>query len=345
MVLRMNSQSSNSRFIVSRPDGQAGLTPEIPQGEIPIGYLNRYHADHDIRCAFCEKHTLHRRGFTAQMEDGRQALCGRDCATKYFGKEVADTFERDLEKEIRKESRRKILRRTLAGVPQCLKMIEESWIDAERKYLPASFSLGNFFRDSGLTTKLLKNGHYEHKETQTRWEEKEDQYGVLKKFPVHEEVVVLSIRAAAVLRTGPRKESELAKAFSELELLSAADPNDDFTDAIVDRILAKRLKVIQHVEKACRFLDGCAAFYTKDNIKSLSLFSRESRSTAQKVALHKTSEGFRLIVEPDGYFQRNETFGALEKQTFDLPDIGNRPSAPILVGMLRRGEADELRDC
>ena len=76
----MSVQDPPSRFIVSRPDEQSNLTPEIPKGEIPTHYINRYHADHDVSCAFCDKHTLHRKGFTAEMADGRIALCGRDCA-------------------------------------------------------------------------------------------------------------------------------------------------------------------------------------------------------------------------------------------------------------------------
>jgi hypothetical protein len=42
---------------ISRPEMQVGLTEIIPLGEIPTGYLNRYLAEREVRCAFCDNHT------------------------------------------------------------------------------------------------------------------------------------------------------------------------------------------------------------------------------------------------------------------------------------------------
>ena len=99
-------ETETSEFIISRPELQAGLVDEIPEGEMPSRYINRYHAENEVRCGFCKQHQAHNRGFTALMDDGRMALCGRDCGIKYFGEEAASKFEEELDQQIRRESKR-----------------------------------------------------------------------------------------------------------------------------------------------------------------------------------------------------------------------------------------------
>lgn len=72
-------------FTIADPEAQEGLVADAV-GIEPVGYINRYDLDRDneVRCAFCAVHQKHQRGVTAELPDGRIALCGRCCAERIF---------------------------------------------------------------------------------------------------------------------------------------------------------------------------------------------------------------------------------------------------------------------
>ena len=72
------------------------LVERVEPGTIPIRYVNGYHVKRLLPCAFCTAHTQHRRGVTAQLDDGRLALCGHCCAKKLFGEEFHAKLLTDL---------------------------------------------------------------------------------------------------------------------------------------------------------------------------------------------------------------------------------------------------------
>lgn len=88
------------RFCIKEPQKLSGLTERIEKGAVPVRILHGYdetpqggrkagHKPH-IRCAFGH---LHWHGFVVELEDGRTALIGEDCARDHFGKEIIDHIE------------------------------------------------------------------------------------------------------------------------------------------------------------------------------------------------------------------------------------------------------------
>lgn len=328
-----------SNFIISKPDLQAGLTAEIPRGEIPIQYINRYEAEHEVRCAFCDKHTPHKKGFTAQMEDGRIALCGKDCGIKYFGKEVADNFEEELEKQIRKATKRKIIKRTLDGAPVVLARLKDEWIELEENAVAACRALHMDFRYSGILNQINERGHFELKDVKRRWIEREDEFGQTKRVPVDEEIVLLKVSAASVLRTGEGAASRLKRAKRELQRLLAVDTSKELSDTVVERMTACRSSILADLTNGVRYLDLCNQFFTKDNIKAMSKLTRHVKTNLGKIALHKRPHGFDLILTPEDYVEDDEIYNfGRERETFHIASFENRPTINDLVAPLKSGE-------
>ena len=314
-----------SEFIISRPDLQAGLVDEIPEGEIPIRYINRYHAEEEMRCAFCHQHQAHNRGFTALMDDGRLALCGRNCGIKYFGEEAASKFEEELDQQIRRESKRKIVRRTLNGIPAVLDLLTDDLLDMEREALAACRALHYGFRYSGILSKLNEQGHYELKETKRRWIDQVDKEGRTKRVPIEEEKVVLRVRTASVMKTGESPTHQLEKARRLLEQLATKNAGEDLSDVIVERMGEYRSKAMSAIRNGVRFLDLCSQFFTKDNVKALSRLAERVQASVETVALHKRTDGFDLILEENTYYKR---------EAYPVPDFAERPKVDDLISPL-----------
>ncbi|WP_406736855.1 hypothetical protein [Thioclava sp. GXIMD4215] len=276
-----HEQFSLESLIISKPDLQPGLKESIAKGEKPSHYLNRYHAEHKVRCAFCDSHMPHNKGFTVQMEDGRIALCGKNCAEEFFGKEVADNHEQELEKQIRRATKRKIIKRTLDGIPNALGLISEELVEMERQAAAASHALFGEFRYSGIQSELTEQGRYELKELKRRWVEREDRYGVTQRVPIDESKVVLTVEGAAILRGGDALPLlRFQRARKQLSQLLAVDTSKELSDIVIDRMTEARSQVIRDVRDACRFLDLCAQFYTKENVKKLSKLAQKVKSSA-----------------------------------------------------------------
>src|SRR5215207_3152148 len=81
-------------FRIREPQKLAGLTERLEKGAKPVRILYSYdekppggrkagHALH-VRCAFGHPHW---KGFVVEIEDGRKALVGEDCAREHFGRE------------------------------------------------------------------------------------------------------------------------------------------------------------------------------------------------------------------------------------------------------------------
>ncbi len=324
-------------LVIFKPDLQPGLTDVIPPGEIPSHYINRYQAEYKVRCAFCDSHMPHNRGFTVRMEDGRTALCGKDCATKYFGKQIADNHEKELEKQIRRATKRKIIQRTLEGVPAALVLLSDDWIEMEERALEASHALHIEFRYSGIQSEISEQGRYELKESRRRWIERDDEFGRTRRVPIDEERIILSISGAAILRGGEmRPPVRLRRVKENLEKLLGVNTERELSDLVVERMSETRSHLFSDIRNAARFLDLCTQFYTKENIKALSRLTKHVKSTAGKIALHKRPYGFDLIITPIDYSGEDEIFNlGREQETYPLPDFTAKPQVEALLAELK----------
>lgn len=315
-----------SEFIISQPERQIGLAQEIPEGEVPLRYINRYHAGEKVRCAFCKQHQAHNRGFTALMDDGRFALCGRDCGIKYFGEEAAAKFEEELDQQIRRESKRKIVRRTREGVPMVLQMLTDDLLEMEALAMEACSGLRSGMQNSDVISKIDDNGHFVLTETKRRWIDKIDKNGRSSSVPIDEKHIVLSVKKAAVLHSGGPPIRELAKARKLLAQLTAKEVSGELSDTVVDRMIKHRADALSALRNGTRFLDSCALFFTKENAEALTRLCQLSQTAIEKVSLHKRPTGFELRLDKGGY---------IEAERYPIPDFRHRPRVDELLSPLQ----------
>lgn len=324
-----------NKFLISNPEMQTGLTDIIPLGQVPSHYINRYRAVQKVRCAFCDKHTPHNNGFTVQMKDGRTALCGIDCAKDYFGEVVAKDFEKSLEKQIKKEANRKIISRTLIGIPKTLTLLTDDLIEMEALAISATEPLAKYFQHSGIQTKTTDSGTYEHKELRRRWVDQQDIHGNLRKKAVDEEITILRVGAASLLRGNDlRRIARLKRAKKELKILQSANSETHLSDTIVERISAKRKAIISDIENGIRFLELCRQFFTKENIKALSRLSQLLQTNSKAFALHTRPYGFDLVIASDQYSLEHD-FENPARATFQISDLSQQPSVETLLAALK----------
>ncbi|OWY08712.1 hypothetical protein B6V74_12870 [Thioclava sp. F42-5] len=312
---------TSEEFTPARPELQAGLTEAIPEGEIPSRYINRYHADHDVPCAFCNKHTDHRRGFTVQMKDGRIALCGRDCAKFYFGPEVARDFEKKLKEEEDRRATASVIARAMRGVPQALESITDNWIANERAMREVVSSLAELVGRASRVPEVTSGGHLELREMRRRFVEREVG-GVVRRVPVDEEVTLVRARHAGALLRQSEKEA-LQGARDCLSKLVGARAPENLSMLALKRIGEVRTSGLSRLRDGVEFLDLCSRFFTKENIASFSdLVWR--LGVASNVALHRRKYGYELVVVSHEV-----------KTSYKLPSLDDRPTERSISLLLR----------
>ena len=171
--LPVQTVSKKNPYQVTDPQSQAGLTEVIEAGQIPVRYINKYHTNHDVRCAFCDKHTPHRRGFTAIMKDGRIALCGIDCGRHYFGEEVARNFEKALQKTEEEADRDAILEAAMEDLPVLYEEVCKKWVPLEQSVRSIINALPTF-PGNVLKRQTDDNGDFIISDVEVRWFEMPD---------------------------------------------------------------------------------------------------------------------------------------------------------------------------
>lgn len=322
-------------LVISHPELQPGLTDVIPPGELPSHYINRYQAEEEVRCAFCDKHTPHKRGFTAQMEDGRIALCGRDCAAKYFGTEAAEKFEAELERQIQRAAQIRVVQRTLGGVPATLALITPELIRAEVSTVDALSSLYLDLRSARLPKIHTDAGDLEVKDSVRRWEEREDEFGRVRRVPIDEWRVTHRIIGASVLNVGQRHFSKFEAARRELTALAGVGRVDGLSEVVVARMVQKRRKIIDDIRNGCRFLNICRKFFTRDNVKALSRLGSERGAQFEKISLQTAKDGGCELVIEGKLLSFASDYGVYGRtQRFSLPNFENLPNADDLLASL-----------
>lgn len=90
----MAKSSPTEEFLITDPEAQPGVVRKVEAGIRPLQLLEPYMADHDVHCAFCPQHQLHKHGYFALLPDGSRALCGNVCAEEYFDKATVAMLDR-----------------------------------------------------------------------------------------------------------------------------------------------------------------------------------------------------------------------------------------------------------
>jgi hypothetical protein len=306
---------SAGKFSVARPEDQLGLTIEMEAGAIPEKYLNRYHTDHDVTCAFCPSHTPHRRGFTVEMKDGRIGLCGIDCAKKYFGTDVAKGFEDILNKTEYEVQRDAILARAIEKLPDIYDAIRHQWIPLENEIdeiLRVMPDLRHKMRRQDLTD----NGDFIIKDVQVEW--REVQNGHKLAFEVERQVGRI-VRAELLFMSGSRFRSA---AVTAKEVMTGKDMRH--AQLSTDRRFKARNALIQRLRDAIRYVEYAKLFFTEENMKCL---DRANRIINGDGAKYEWKKG-----RPNGVLAFRNEFKETTK--YALPDFSSMPNEMDLVDPL-----------
>ena len=270
-VLMTSDQEESSDFVISSPDRQPGLVPEIERGAVPKEYLNRYYADHDVRCAFCVTHQLHKRGFTVKMADGRIALCGIDCAKVFFGEEVAAHFEQELDKQISRKALQDVLARTVSGAPTALRVLDEEWIDLESDLFSAATAVQKRTRLSDLSRDIT-DGSLVLKKVRATWVTATGRDGSTYKKREYVEDVLGRAPGAACLSV---RRKELAWARGGLVALQGWSSKPQLIDAgKSDELAAKRRAVMTSLNDGVQFVRAALRFFTPESVKVFNAWHR-----------------------------------------------------------------------
>jgi hypothetical protein len=318
---------SRSRFRVTDPELQEGLSPVIEKGAAPEGYINKYHIDHDVPCAFCDKHTPHRRGFTARMKDGRIALCGIDCGREFFGKDVAKGFERALKTAEENAHRDDLISATIAVLPSILPELERL-VDTEYQLQNAMIHLPDL-RTQVSKLNMDEGSDYVFKEVSTEWVDLAD--GGRK--PIEAVIETGRVRELRVRWSRPDHFSVALS--SARQVISSRDEFGHVMNQ--DMRFNRRRRLLRNLEDGIEWLGRVKIFMTPENMGQLNRLARlhswspPGMTDRSKVSIKPARGGGQLIV-------RNR-FG--EKSTFPLPKLAVLPTKESLIMPLRRA-ADEL---
>lgn len=272
----MSKESADSsEFVIAAPDLQIGLSAEIERGTRPKEFLNRYHAEYDVRCAFCAGHTPHRRGFTVRLEDGRTALCGIDCAREFFGEEVVSRFAWDLQRQIDHQSQLRVLARTVDGAPEALTILNDDWIEIENAYAAAVGGI-NVWIDRADIKKDLSGDMLILKRYKNVWVDTvaRDGRDIRRKETIEEIQARIQGGGCLLLEGRP---FGLAKG-GLASLAARAQRPDTIKGKVIDELMQKRRSVIGLIKDGLSFSRSAHAFFQEQNLGNFLIWYRRRYS-------------------------------------------------------------------
>lgn len=134
---------------------------DFEHGIKPVKLLNAYKAREDVRCSFCQARQLHRRGFTVLMPNGTKALCGKDCAERFFELTAVANLDRKLTADIKISTGRKVIDSLVAKIPELMACLEKDLIPLEKTLEEAINDLKEFIPRSYVKSNISEAGMLE----------------------------------------------------------------------------------------------------------------------------------------------------------------------------------------
>lgn len=78
------TRNSSIGVLITNPLAQPDVTDFVPEGTRIVDLDDLpYHAEPQVRCAFCKHRQYHNDGYFAILSNGQRALCGNCCAAKF----------------------------------------------------------------------------------------------------------------------------------------------------------------------------------------------------------------------------------------------------------------------
>ena len=313
-------------FDPCQPDLQLGLTAIIPTGQIPTRFINRYRATSKVRCAFCDRHTEHNRGVTAEMADGRIALCGIDCATRHFGREVVRGLEAELARREAMHARRRQLENVLSGAQQVDDTIDR-WLPLEHQIDGIVEDLREVLDGIQFRQKLTDSGTLRRVRIEPVQIEQQRPDGTTFHRPHERERIVGTVYGARLLVFGF---GPLRKAQAALERIvrMSASSVDTLTDDHVTTALSLKSDVIAKLAEGIKRFEIAQRFLAEDNIKELHKWARSEWGSSPKIQWKKRASGPAILAKPPA-----------EEEMWEMivPDLSAIPTEEELISPLRSG--------
>lgn len=319
--LPIQPPNARGQFTITDPEAQPGLTPEIERGQIPSGYINRYVVDHDVHCAFCPPHMPHRHGFTAQMADGRIALCGRDCGRKYFGHEVARGFEKALERAEERARRQQLIAEATAGIPAVQDLLWKTWVPAAIQIEAALRALPGF-RFEHLQSDMENGTDFIFADVKVDWIEKPD--GSRK--PVETRTETSRVWQLSIIWEQPGKLSRSYRLCRQV--MHGLDDQDKRVSE--ESRFRYRNALLRTLEDSIAWLAMAQIFFTPRNMVQFNKLNRLKKADGAKYQVKETAAGKVLRVR--------DADGVVE--TFKLPNLDKLPTEEELITPLRGGSTE-----
>lgn len=248
--------NDGSGLVISRPELQDGLTKNVEAGSAPVSYINEYHAEFDVDCAFCAKHTPHRHGYTVEMEDGRIALCGNHCASKFFGAERAHKLSLELGKRMESASLRAAVAKAKRSIAVLMELLADEILFFEQASVEAVKRISS------------ETGH-----TPLR----------------HEKIPGIT----ALMFGSASQKLRLRDAREDMRALADLDLDADETD--FRKSLAEFNATIAQIEIALRFLSHAALLFTRENFSAVARFCRSQGGRVDRFVMTIDPKGALVL--------------------------------------------------
>ena len=297
----MITNSQRLGFVIVDPTSQANLI-EDARGLEPIGYVNRYEVREKVRCAFCDGHTLHNRGVTASLPNGRIALCGRCCAARLFP-EVNDRLWTQLVEREKAAIARNMVGPLLEGADGVVEAVK-AHLGLERQIMEAAKAIVAVAGVEVLRRRTNERG----------------------RIGVHDDrgALIGVVSGAFLLREHSRRLFDGASILARIR----RTVNVESTDAEIRQAGLDRQEAARLLQEGVDYAAEGILFFRRENVDPVATLLLELQRDAHSVEFEEKEGAATIVLQT--------YFGNTTRLVFPLLDDVQPPPVHDLVDPLRR---------
>ncbi len=275
-------------FLITDPEKQLGVVLEVEAGARPIQLLEPYASDHDVHCAFCKQKQLHKNGYLALLEDGRRALCGNVCAEEYFDKQTVNSLDRKRDQLASARLKRNQADAIIGKAADLLPMIDADIAPNEWEAEAAMTALG----------------------------------------PHIPNAVREQIKGSDVL--GVDYLGQPCRAFGDARggIACIVGKSEGVTEREAEKLMEKRVAVIERIEQGTNYLQEAVAFFQPDNLQRFRAWMLANQNLHKIRGVNVTKRHLTITVE-EGTDWMGDPW--TKRYQLDLPSIEAPDLAKIMA--------------
>ncbi|WBU54155.1 hypothetical protein [Paracoccus sp. SCSIO 75233] len=277
-------------FLITDPEKQPGVVLEVEAGARPIQLLEPYAADHDVHCAFCKQKQLHKNGYLALLEDGRRALCGNVCAEEYFDKATVSSLDRKRDQLAGARIKRQQAAAIIGKAADLLPIIDNDFAPNEWEAEAAMSSLGHFIP-----------------------------------IAVREQIKDSDVQGVAYL-------GQPCRAFGDARggIACIVGKADGVTERQAEKLMEKRVAVIERIEHGTHYLQEAVAFFQPDNLQRFRVWMLANQNLHKVRGINVTKRHLTITAQ-EGTDWKGDPW--TKRYQLDLPEI-EAPELPAIMATL-----------